>query len=62
MPKHKPKKTEKQQLEEYIAFLQKRLNSENYKANVSQEEYDKEKAKYDKAKFRLKCLIVPRKP
>lgn len=62
MPKKSSKKTERQQLEEYIDFLKKRLNSENYKANVPQEEYDKEKAKYDKAKFRLKCLIVPRKP
>lgn len=46
-------KNERKQLEEYIAFLKKRLASANYKANVSPEEYNKEKAKYDKAKFRL---------
>lgn len=45
---------ERKQLEEYVAFLKKRLESTNYKANVSKEEYNKEKAKYDKAKFRLK--------
>ena len=38
----------------YIDFLVKRLNSENYKANVTQEEYDKTKAKLDKAKLILK--------
>jgi hypothetical protein len=50
------KKTDKQQLEEYLAFLQKRLSSENYKGNVSKEEYEKEKSKYDKAKTRFKLL------
>ena len=40
----------------YIEFLSRRLASENYKANVSQEEYDKTKQKYDKAKFILKTL------
>lgn len=47
--------------EEYVAFLQKRLNSENYKASVSTEEYDKTKEKFDKAKFKLKCLKAGRK-
>lgn len=42
--------------ENYIEFLKKKLNSENYKNNVSKEEYDKEKAKYDKAKLKLKFL------
>ena len=59
----KPKKKDpKEQLEEYIAFLQKRLNSENYKANVPQDEYDKEKAKYDKAKSKFKLLYGKKKP
>jgi hypothetical protein len=39
---------------EYMEFLEKRLNSKNYKANVSSEEYEKTKAKYDKAKLILK--------
>lgn len=38
----------------YIEFLEKRINSKNFKANVSQEEFDKTKAKYDKAKLILK--------
>jgi hypothetical protein len=45
------------ELEEgYVAFLKKRLDSVNYKANVSAEEYAGTKAKYDKAKFKLKML------
>jgi hypothetical protein len=47
---------ERKQLLDYIAFLQKRLESKNYKANVTPEEYQKTKEKYDKAKFRLKIL------
>ena len=39
---------------EYMAFLEKRLASANYKANVSEDEYNKTKAKYDKAKVVLK--------
>lgn len=39
---------------EYIAFLEKRLASANYKANVSEEEYNKTKSKLDKAKLVLK--------
>lgn len=45
-----------EQEEKYVSFLQNRLQSRNYKANVSKEEYEKEKKKYDKAKFRLKIL------
>lgn len=46
--------------EQYIEFLRKRLDSKNYKANVSKEEYDKTKEKYDKAKLRFK-LLSPKK-
>lgn len=42
--------------EQYIEFLKKRLESNNYKNNVSEEEYKKTKEKYDKAKLRLKLL------
>jgi hypothetical protein len=42
------------QHKDYIAFLQKRLDSKNYKANVSEEEYKKTKDKLDKAKLVLK--------
>lgn len=40
----------------YKEFLEKRLNSKNYKANVSKEEYEKTKTKYDKLKLRIKLL------
>lgn len=42
--------------EEYIAFLKKQLDSANYKAAVSAEEYAKTKAKYEKSKFKLKMM------
>ena len=42
--------------EEFIAFLRKRLDSDNYKNNVTPEEYEKTKQKYDKAKLKLKFL------
>lgn len=45
---------------QYVAFLEKRLASKNYKANVSKEEYDKTKEKLDKARLRLK-LLSPKK-
>lgn len=45
---------------QYIAFLEKRLASKNYKANVSAEEYAKTKAKLDKARLVLK-LLTPKK-
>ena len=41
---------------EYVLFLRKRLDSENYKASVTPEELVKTKAKYDKAKLKLKFL------
>lgn len=42
--------------QEYVNFLKKRLESKNYKANVSEEEYNKTKEKYEKAKLKLKFL------
>jgi len=47
--------------EEYVAFLKKRLDSDNFKGNVSPEEFQKTKEKYDKAKFKLKMLKESRK-
>jgi hypothetical protein len=56
----KKKKLSKQELieqeEKYVTFLQKKLQSENYKANVSKEEYEKEKRKYDKQKLKVKFM------
>lgn len=40
----------------YVSFLKKRLESENFKENVSEEEYKKTKLKYDKAKLKLKMM------
>jgi hypothetical protein len=42
--------------ENYVEFLKKALTSERFKSNVSEEEFEKTKVKYDKAKFRLKTL------
>ena len=42
--------------EEYIAFLEKRLKSENFKKNVSKEEYTKTQEKLKKARLVLKIL------
>jgi hypothetical protein len=44
------------QEEDYIAFLEKRLASSNFKANVSKEEYEKTAQKLKKAKLVLKIL------
>jgi hypothetical protein len=41
---------------EYLEFLEKRLNSVNYKKNVASEEYEKTQEKYKKAKFKLRLL------
>jgi len=45
-----------EQEEKYVEFLRKRVQSDNYKANVSKEEFEKTKKKYDKAKLKLKFL------
>lgn len=44
------------QEEDYIAFLEKRLNSVNYKNNVSSEEFEKTREKLKKAKLVLRML------
>lgn len=41
---------------DYLEFLKKRLASKHYKENVTKEEYEKTKAKYDKEKLKLKLL------
>ena len=42
----------------YVEFLRKRVQSENYKSNVSEEEFKKTKAKYDKAKLKLRMMSM----
>jgi hypothetical protein len=51
-----PKKDPIQHETEYVEFLKRRLESENFKANVSPEEYQETKKKYERAKFKLKML------
>jgi hypothetical protein len=52
----KKQKVSLEKEEEYAAFLKKRLESANYKANVTEEEYAKTKAKYDKVKLVIRFL------
>lgn len=56
MKRRKEIRDPKKEHEDYLAFLKKRLESENYKANVSPEEYAKTKRKYDNAKLKAKLL------
>ena len=42
----------------YVQFLKTRIESENFKANVSEEEFNTTVAKYKKAKFKLKMLLM----
>lgn len=42
--------------EEYLAYLRKQIDSANYRMAVSEQEYKKTKAKYDKEKLKLKFL------
>ncbi len=57
----KQKKDPIEQEEQYVAFLKKRLQSENFLANATAEEIEKTKQKYDKAKFKLKTSKAARK-
>lgn len=56
MGKFKNKKEEIEHEEKYVKFLRKRLDSEHYKNNVSDADYQETLSKYNKAKFRLKLL------
>lgn len=53
-----PKKQQDQKKHdiEYLAFLKKRIDSKNYKNNVSKEEYEKTKAKYEKLKLKMRLI------
>ena len=42
--------------QDFIAFLERRLASANFKKNVSEEEYEKTEKKLKKAKLVLKVL------
>jgi len=49
---HNPIKHE----EEYVEFLRRRLTSKHFLENASKEEIEKTKAKYKKAKLKLKMM------
>ena len=55
----KKKKDPVADTEQYIAFLEKRVASKNYKNNVSKEEFQKTQEKLKKAKLRLRILRGP---
>lgn len=42
--------------QDYIAFLERRLKSPNFKKNVSQEEYEETERKLKKAKLVMRML------
>lgn len=44
------------QRQDYITFLEKRINSKNYKNNVSAAEFEKTKEKLDKERLKLKLV------
>ena len=55
----KKKETKEEKIikeEKYISFLKTKLESVNYKASSTKEEYNIEKFKYDKAKLKLRFL------
>lgn len=56
MAKKMTKQEELAHEREFVAFMKKRVESKNFKANVAPEEFQKAKEKYDKAKFRLRIL------
>jgi hypothetical protein len=56
MTKKKNKKSQIDMDKEYAAFLKKRLDSKNYKAAVSKEEYAETKRKYENVKLKIKLL------
>jgi hypothetical protein len=49
-------KKNKKKYKDYFEFLETRINSENYKNSVSEEEYEKSLAKYKKEKLIRKLL------
>ena len=56
MAKKKNKKSQIDMDKEYAAFLKKRLESKNYKAVATKEEYEETKQKYENVKLKIKLL------
>lgn len=53
----KKKKLDKEKMEEYIQFLEKRINSTNFKNNVTTEEFNKTKTKLKNERLKFKLLF-----
>ena len=49
----KPKKSEEEQTAEYVAFLERYLNSENVKREIAEDTTGEKQIKYDKHKRKL---------
>jgi hypothetical protein len=56
--KQENKKDAIKQHNDFIAFLEKRVQSKNFKENVSEEEYDKTVEKLKKARLKLKLGLI----
>lgn len=56
--KQNNKQEEIQNHKDFVEFLRKRVQSGNFKNNVSKEEYDKAMKKYDRAKLKLKFMLL----
>jgi hypothetical protein len=52
------KKTAIELHKEFITFLEKRVQSKNFKENVSEEEYSKTVEKLKKARLKLKLGLI----
>jgi hypothetical protein len=61
MKKKKQQLTPVEHETNYVELLKKRVESENYKASVTPEEFEETQKKYDKAKFKLKMLLMENK-
>ena len=51
-----PKSNKKKKYGSYLEFLERRLNSANFKARASKEEYEETKRKYDREKLVQRLL------
>jgi len=52
------KRTDLEKHKDFVEFLRKRVQSENFKNSVTPEEYQKALQKYDKAKLKLKFMLL----
>lgn len=58
MKRQKNNKSPIDQHKDYIAFLEKRVKSKNFRTNVSESEYNKTVEKLKKARLKLKLGLI----